>query len=64
MAAGVRIDPPVSAGGRVIFPLVRRETACSTAGGTIVKSPVALLVLEDDRRYFVPLENGIAQDIL
>jgi hypothetical protein len=60
----VRFASPVSLGGRLLVPLVRILTVSHESGGIASCTPVALLVGEEGAWSFVPLEEGISQDIL
>jgi hypothetical protein len=62
--ARIRLAPPVTAGGRLLVPLVRMLTVSHAGGGMAHCTPVALLIGEDGAWFFVPLEDGIGQDIL
>ena len=58
------LGPPVSWGGRLLVPLVRRVDLSRGAGGMVLGDPVALLIREGGAWSFVPLGDGIGQDIL
>jgi hypothetical protein len=60
----VRLASPVAVGGRLLVPLVRMLTVSHERGGMASCTPVALLVREAGAWSFVPLEDGIGQDIL
>jgi hypothetical protein len=60
----VRLAEPVTLGGRLLVPLVRMLTLAHERGGIASCTPVALLVGEAGAWSFVPLEDGICQDIL
>ena len=60
----LRLAPPVSAGGRLLVPLVRISCVPLGTGGMAQCAPVALLVRERETWSFVPLEEGIDQGIL
>jgi hypothetical protein len=58
------LAPPVTLGRRLFVPLVRMLTISHERGGFALCTPVALLIGEDGAWSFVPLEEGIGQDIL
>jgi hypothetical protein len=60
----VRLASPVALGGRLLVPLVRIFTVSHERGGIASCTPVALLIGEGDAWSFVPLEDGIGQDVL
>ena len=60
----LRLAPPVSAGGRLLVPLVRLSCAALGTGGMAHCTPVALLVGEGETWYLVPLEEGIGREVL
>jgi hypothetical protein len=56
--------PAVSWGGRLFVPLIRRTCLDWGGGGVITGVPVALLIGEEGAWSFVPLIEGVRQDIL
>ena len=60
----LRLAPPVSAGGRLLVPLVRLSCASLGTGGMAHCTPVALLVGEGETWSLVPLEEGIGREVL
>ncbi|HTY53162.1 MAG TPA: hypothetical protein VMB35_08200 [Methanomicrobiales archaeon] len=56
--------PAVSWGGRLFVPLIRRTCMNWGGGGFITGVPVALLIREEGAWSFVPLIEGVRQDIL
>jgi len=60
----VRLASPVALGGRLLVPLVRMLTVSHERGGIASCTPVAFLIRDAGTWSFVPLEDGIGQDIL
>jgi hypothetical protein len=60
----IRLAPPVTVGGRLLVPVVRMLTMSHESGGMASSTPVALLIGEGNAWSFVPLEEGIGQEIL
>ena len=64
MTAEIRLLEPVTFGERVIIPLVRDTQVSSGQGIVVMVNPVALLISEEGKWMFTPLEEGICSDIL
>ena len=64
MNTGVRIQQPVKCGHRTVFPIVRDSSFCHEGGAILSITPVALLIEEEGRWSFAPLEKGTCTDIL
>jgi len=60
----LRLASPVTLGGRLLVPVVRMFSVFHARGGIAHCTPVALLIGEGGIWSFVPLEDGIGQDIL
>ena len=61
---GPELGSPVACGERVFVPLMRLMRLTSGGGGFLLCTAVALLFGEAGTWSFVPLEDGIGQDIL
>jgi hypothetical protein len=64
LRTSLMLSTPVASGGRLLVPVVRRLTVIHETGGYGSCTPVALLVGEGDAWTFVPLEEGIGQEVL
>jgi len=58
------LGPAVSWGGRLFVPLIMRTCLTWGGGGVITGTPIALLIEDDGAWSFVPIIDGINQDIL
>jgi len=64
LRSSLRLAAPVTLGRRIFVPLVRMLTASHEWGGMASCTPVALLIGEGASWSFVPLEEGIGQEVL
>ena len=56
--------PAASWGGRLFVPLIRRTCLTWGGGGVITETPLALLIEDEGVWSFVPIADGVNQDIL
>ena len=58
------LGPAVSWGGRLFVPLILRTCLTWGGSGVITDTPLALLIEDEGAWSFVPIADGINQDIL
>ncbi len=58
------LGPAASWGGRLFVPLILRTCLSWGGGGVIADTPLALLIGDEGAWSFVPIVDGINQEIL
>lgn len=58
------MSPPVCTYERTIYPLVRILAYSWASGEFISAEPIALLIEEGERWFFVALEDGVTEDCI
>jgi hypothetical protein len=60
----LRLGPPVACGGRLFVPLIRIFSVSQEQGGFGLCTPVALLIGEGGKWFFISLDPNTTQECL
>ncbi len=59
-----RLSDPVDCGERTIVPVIRDTTMVSRHGGFVARDPVGLVIMENQKAWFVSLTEGVTISVI